>query len=143
MEVFKVGFAGYSVDASNYDMVRMADLLTISQWRHLRDCHLLVRLNENELADDPPDNPSPRFADAFLEVKDKELMNRLIAVWKRDLVFLRQIEIVGFVDDSNFGDDEEYDEKEPHTQPLIFGRRCGFDQLHFTWARCSRFGYNS
>ena len=135
MEVFKVGFAEYyDEDGGSDEMVKIADLSSISQWRHLRECHLLIWVDENELAEDPPECLSPRFADTFMEFKDKELIGRLITEWKRHLSFLEQIEIVGLVDSNHNHSVDAL----AFIRPLIFGRRCGFEQLHFTWARSSR-----
>ena len=118
------------------EVVRLADLFAISGWRKLRDCHLLVRVHdEEELADDPQKSLSSRFADTFMEVKDKEMITRLIAQWKRDLYHLERIEIIGAVDIIDW----EGNSEASFTRPLVFGRRFGFEKLHFTWARGTLF----
>ena len=114
--------------------LKLADLADLSGWSRLRTCFLTIGVDVEELSTSLTHFEGGNY---FALLKDQALIADLVEEWKGTLKSLENIDVVCHI----VKDDRVLDRKcaccndaaVPILQ-LIFGLKCGFEQMHFWFA---------
>ena len=103
----------------------LGDLTVISGWKKLKECVLIVQIEEDSLLDDPP-VLFQDFRHLFIELEDVDFVPNLVAEWEREMPHLERVEVIARVNvyEHPWHFDRYY--------PFILVSKCGLGELHLT-----------